>query len=112
MINFTPYPGIPYDRAQDYLGPIPSFLSKDNPKSAKEQIHDNYRHGGGWNTFDDNVRRKYQVLQEGERLKYPGDPPFRAIAWAKLRNEKIIVYEHAWVMIQDDDGTYEIARID
>jgi len=35
----------------EHFGFIPTMLSEDNPKPAKEQLHDGYGHGGGWDPF-------------------------------------------------------------
>ena len=45
-------------------------------------------------------------------LHYPGDPSFSPVALMVLRDEQIFVYPYAWVMILQQDGSYEIARMD
>ena len=35
-----------------YLGLLPGFLSVDDDRPAKEQLHENYAHGGGWHTLN------------------------------------------------------------
>lgn len=87
------------------LGFIPSFLSEDNPKSAKEQIADNYV--GGWFPFTGFI-----VNPNTHALHYPGDPPMVVLWEAKLRDEVIRVHVHAWVSITQADGSVEIARLD
>lgn len=91
----------------DFLGYIPQFLSEDDPRPAKEQIHANYSHGGGWHRFIG-----HEFDQETLTLQYPDDPPMRAQVMAKLRNETIYVFQHAWVLILQQDGSWEVARID
>lgn len=91
---------------QAMLGFIPSFLSEADPRSAREQLDDNYRHGGGWSPF-----QGFTVLPDGN-LKYPGDPPTQLLAEAKLREEVIRFYEHSWVSITQPDGSVEIAHLD
>lgn len=90
----------------EMLGWIPEFLDERNPASAREQIDKNYRHGGGWRPF-----KGHKMLPNLD-LAYPGDPPTRALAKAQLRDELIVVYEHAWVAIIQPDKSFEIARID
>ena len=90
----------------DALGFIPSFLDERNPRSAREQIDDNYRHGGGWRSF-----KGHTMLPNGN-LSYPGDPITQLLAETKLRDEVIRFYEHSWVAIIQPDGSYDIARID
>lgn len=102
MLHFT----MKHPRATvDMLGLIPDFLSTDNPRSAREQIDANYRHGGGWRPF-----KGFKMTARG--IEYPGDPPMPLLAEASLRNETIRIYDCAWVAIVQPDGTYEIARLD
>jgi hypothetical protein len=93
----------------DHLGYIPHWLSVDNPKPAKEQIHDNYTHGGGWHPF-----KGFRMSIDGKyTLYYPGDPQkFSPLAKAQLRDETILFYRSAYVCIVQKDGTFEVARID
>jgi hypothetical protein len=90
----------------DMLGFLPDFLSESDPRPAKEQIDMAYGHGGGWNSF-----YGFTMLPSGD-IAYSGDPPTRLLYEAKLRSETIRFYEHAWVAILQQDGSYEIARID
>jgi len=88
------------------LGLVPDFLSEDDPASAKEQIDKNYRHGGGWHTF--NGFKRLGAIE----LQYHGDPPLVALAQTMLRKERIVFYQHSWVAIFQPDGTFEVARVD
>jgi hypothetical protein len=92
----------------DMIGIIPEFLSEDDPRPAREQLNDNYAHGGGWQPFKGHTL----VPEDGFKLCYPGDPPLRPIAFIRLRRERIVIYPHAWVMILQDDNTFEICRMD
>jgi hypothetical protein len=93
---------------QEHLGFIPGFFSEHNPKPAKEQIHKNYQHGGGWYKLDGFKR----LNDTGFKIKYPGDPALQILATAKLRDETIVIYQDAFVGIFQPDGTFEVARID
>lgn len=88
------------------LGLLPNFLSEDDPRSAKEQLNENYAHGGGWLPMEG-----FKLTSRG-RLSYPGDPPLRALAVTKLRHEAIVLFEHEFVAIIQPDGTFEVARMD
>lgn len=90
----------------DHVGEIPNWLNERNPRPAKEQLDMSYRHGGGWNHFD-GFR-----LQDNNGIKYPGDPALMPIAKMHLRDELILIYEHAWVCIVQKDRSYEICRMD
>lgn len=89
-----------------HLGWIPTFLDADDPRSAKEQLDSNYQHGGGWHPM------RGFAMGDGHVIAYPGDPPLHPIAEAKLRDELILIYRHAWVAIVQKDGTHEVARMD
>ena len=84
---------------------IPDWLSEHDPRPAKEQIHTAYAHGGGWHKMEG-------FTMKGTTLLYPGDPPFKAIAVMKFRDETILVYEHAIFAIVQRDGSFEAARLD
>ena len=88
------------------IGFIPSMLREDNPKSAVEQLHEGYAHGGGWRKMDG------WTLNSDNSIFYPGDPSLVPFTWAKLRDELILVYPHAWVAVVQPDRSFEIARMD
>jgi len=89
------------------VGYLPEFFNERDPRPAREQIHENYAHGGGW--------RPYQGFTVGPDrltlLSSEGDPPMKALATAMLRNEMLIVYEYEWLAIYQPDGSVEIARV-
>jgi len=90
----------------DQLGYIVNFLDPNNPKSAREQLDANYRHGGGWRPF-----KGFTMLPNGN-LSYPDDPVVQLLAETKLRDETIRYYEHSWVAIVQPDGSFELSRMD
>lgn len=90
-----------------HLGLIPSFFSQSDPRSAKEQIHERYAHGG-WLPM-----AKWHWDPSTEFLTYPGTRSLVPIARATLHDkETIYIYPHAWVCIVQPDGTYEVTRAD
>lgn len=91
-------------RMFEMLGFIPSFVNVDDPRTAKEQIHENYV--SGWHDF------KGFVMEPNGDLSYPGDPDTKLLWEGRLRQERIRVYESAWVAIVQPDETYEVARLD
>jgi len=98
--------------ANSLMGFIPGWLSEDDPRPAKQQIHENYIHGGGWFPFNG-----FTMDPETKVLTYPGDegePDEKTypLAEGKLRNETLVFYEHEWLAIIQPDGSFEIARID
>ena len=90
----------------DMLGFIPDFLSENDPRPAKEQIAENYSHGGGWNNM-----KKFKMNPDGN-IQYPGDPPLILIAETKLRDELLKFYNGSWLAIIQPDGIFEISRLD
>jgi hypothetical protein len=90
----------------EMLGYIPGWIHEDDSRPIKEQIDNNYRHGGGWYNFQG------FTMAENGNLHYPGDPPTLLLFEAKLRDETIRFYQHSWVAIVQKDGSFEVARID
>lgn len=88
-------------------GYIPTFLSEGDPRPAREQLNANYQHGGGWIPFGG-----FELRSSDMALLYPDDPPLRPIASANLREERILIYPYAWVLIMQPDGSWEVARMD
>jgi hypothetical protein len=92
---------------QVMLGYLPNFLSEEDPADAQVQLNRAYAHGGGYDPFPG-----FQLLENGN-LQYPNDPPTRLIAEARLHDKETIrIYEHAWVMILQDDGSWVVSRMD
>ena len=91
----------------DMIGEVPSFLSEDDDRPAAEQFDSNYAHGGGWRPME-----KWSLNPDGCVIAYPGDPPLKPLAMTTLRDELILIYPHAWVVIVQKDGIFEISRMD
>lgn len=89
----------------EHLGYIPYWLDEANPKSAREQLNDGY-HFGGWRPFPG------FKLMDDNSLTYPGDPPMRPLARAKLRDELVVFYPHSWVGVIQPDRSFEVCRMD
>lgn len=89
----------------EHLGLVPEFFSADDPRPAKEQLRENYAHGGGWNPM-----QGFKMTETS--LRYPGDPPFLLLAEAKLNSETLRLYTSAWLAVVQPDGSYEVARVD
>lgn len=90
----------------DVVGYIPQGLSEDDDRDAVTQLDASYQHGGGWRDFPGSK------LREDKDLSYPGDPITRRLAYATLRDEQIYVYEHAWVVVEQPDGSFRCSRMD
>lgn len=89
----------------DTLGFIPAFFSEEDPRPAKEQINDAYI--SGWQPMEG-----FHMDVATKALTYPGDPEMPPLAESMLRDERIYVYECAWVVIMQPDNSWEAARID
>lgn len=91
----------------DHLGLIQDFILDEDPRSAKEQLHAAYAHGGGWIPF-----KGFHLDMGTKDITYPGDEALPPLWYRRLRDEQIFVYPHAWVLILQPDGSYEVARMD
>lgn len=92
------------------LGLLPDIIRGDDPHTVKEQIEERYYHGGGYRPFGEG---KFTLLGgDAKYLKYPGDPPFRALARLIVNGELVIVYEHDLVMIMQPHGAFVVVRMD
>jgi len=91
----------------DLLGLIPEFIYGGDPSPVKEQIARNYAHGGGYKSMDG-----WRFNPYTKTIKYPGDAPLEPIASAKINNELVFVYRHAWVAIIQEDGAFAVTRMD
>lgn len=110
MANFI-YNGLAWitDYPAEHLGILPAFLHASDPRPAREQLHENYAHGGGWRPFEGFT---LQDTFEGYSISYPGDPAHEETARARLHEELIVVFPYSWVAIIQPSGDFEIARLD
>lgn len=92
----------------ELLGLLPFIFREDDPRPAAEQANERYAHGGGWQPFGG-----FTLGQEDEIL-YPGDTAFRPFARLRLplSSETILVYPYSWVVVKNDDGGWEVCRMD
>ena len=88
-------------------GLIPTFLNTLDPRPAAEQFNERYSFGGGWRPF-----KGFEFDPENVTITYPDDPPLEAIDKMNFRDERIILFPHAWVMILQKNGDFEISRMD
>jgi hypothetical protein len=86
-------------------GFIPTFLHDDDPRPAKEQFADRYV--SGWNKFEG-----FTFDESKGTLKYPGDPVMYTLGAMIFRDEMILLFPSAWVLIMQPDHTWEVARMD
>ena len=89
------------------LGLIPSFLADSDARPAREQFNERYAHGGGWYPINGCKLDIFDLT-----LHYPGDPPLTPIARLKFRDETILLYDYAFVLIMQQDHSFEVARMD
>lgn len=93
---------------RDMLGTIPDMLSADDPAGAVEQIDQAYKDaGGGWRDT-----AGFTLDAERGTLSYPGDLPRLLLASATLRDERILFFNGAWIVVVQPDGSFRAARID
>jgi hypothetical protein len=85
------------------LGLIPTYLNVEDPRSAKEQFAEKY----GWRPM------KGFTLSDDDVLHYPGDPDLLPRAFIIHKDDLIIVYDYAWVVIMDiRTREFEVSRMD
>ena len=95
-----------------YLGFLPEWWrAQYDERPVTQQLHDAYRHGGGWDPLPG------FVLQDGNKAQYKPndpdrDPPYEPLAIGEANGEKVIVYDHSWVGVINKDGTFEMNRMD
>ena len=82
-----------------------AMLSEDDPRSARDQFDSGYAQSGGW-------RPMQGFTMEQGKLLYPDDPAMSPWAMTVLRREVIYVYPHDWVVILQEDNTFEVCRMD
>ena len=88
----------------DALGYIPGMVTEGIGIPVREQLDANYV--AGWHKFEGFTFDKDQSM-----LTYPSDPAIYAIARAQVGDETILVFPHAWVLILQADGSWEVARM-
>ena len=111
MIRFTAL----HPAAAQLVGYIPLMLEESDPRPAAVQFNERYAHGGGWSPLT-GWRRSGSDEEtdpcQRYAVQYPGDPVMRPVAIAKLRDEVICVYPHAWVGVFQPGGELELSRMD
>jgi len=89
----------------DVVGLIPSFLRADDPRPARDQFNERYI--SGWSPM-----KGFTMDPTTGELHYPGDPPLKPRACIAWRSEGIWIYDSGWVAIVQDNGDYEVSRMD
>lgn len=107
MINFKLL-----DQARKYgleiesvVGDIKYFANESDERPLREQFHERYSFGGGWQPIKG-------FTMKDSYITYPGDPSLKPLASALFRDQTIYVYPYAWVAIVEKDGTFEVSRMD
>jgi len=88
------------------IGYVSMMVRESDPRSLREQLHDGYSHGGGWDPFEG------FTLGEDNSLQFPGDPAYKVMWELKFRDQLFCVYKHAWFAIINPDRTFEVCRMD
>lgn len=105
MLNFIPtehYNG----PIENIVGDIKFFAHESDEDSLKDQFNKRYSFGGGWSPMEG------FTMDKNKSITYPEDPPLYPLAIAKFRNQEVIIYNHSWVVILEQDGTFEASRMD
>lgn len=92
----------------DALGLVPHFFWNSDPRPAKDQLADRYAHGGGYRPI-----AGFTMDPDTADLQFIGDPPFRAVAEAWLRTERLLFYSNCSLLaIVQPDGSFVVTRVD
>ena len=90
-------------------GFIPSLLDENDPRPAREQFN-RYKRGdgyGGWfNILGATFDRAKLVLT------LPSEKPMGAISALRFRDELLFLFDHNWVCIVQQSGSFEVAKMD
>lgn len=98
------------DIEPETLGDLPNIFLSDDPRPAKQQANERYRHGGGWQQ-----QQGWKFNKVTKQISYPGDAPLSWLAMTALplSHEIVALYPHDYVIIvRDGDGSFEVARMD
>ena len=93
----------------DDLGWLPLMVLSSDPRPIREQFNERYAHGGGWSPMD---LTNWEFNRDTYRLTYAGDPPMNPIAITQIRDETLLLYPYAFVLILQPTFDYEISRVD
>jgi hypothetical protein len=88
------------------LGYLPQLITDIDVTVAK-QLAVTYAHGGGWRP-----QSGFTLDIESMTLTYPGDPPMRPLAMSVLRTEKLFFYPYSYLCVVQQDGSFEVSRVD
>lgn len=93
-------------------GVIPDFISVHDFRSAVDQIHDHYRHGGGWRDW---THGSVELVDDGPGravLRLNGEV-FRELARGQLRDERLYLFDCSFVAVWPmSGGAVRVARVD
>ena len=90
------------------LGFLPDLISDEDPRSVKDQVEENYAHGGGWRPIA-GMKMNLKTMV----MRFPGDPPFVPAAFTKIHNETVVFYPlYSLLAVIQPDGSYEVTRVD
>lgn len=95
----------------DMLGLIPEQITAEDDRPLKEQINENYAHGGGWRPGG--MNRCVFHASDGS-FTYPGDPRQKALAMFvhPTNGETFYYYDYSIVCVVTGDGVAEFSRMD
>lgn len=93
-----------------YLGQTMAGLEDGDEPTIVNYLDASYRHGGGWHDFEGFKLTGWD--SDHPRLHYPEDPPTDAVCYWKVGNSRIILFDHAWVVVAKSDTDFRVARMD
>ncbi len=93
-----------------HLGFLVDILQSEDKRPIREQLEDRYRHGGGWRPMR---TPQWKFDPKTMVIRFPGDPPFKPIAWTMIGDEKAIFYPMCSLLcVVQKNGDWEVTRVD
>lgn len=90
-------------------GFILDMLQPESELPMWEQVDKGYRHGGGWQDFD-----QFDVTKNEDgtyTMTYPGDPPLQQRDNIIFGDEMLVMFSYSWILWVKGDEQ-KVARID
>lgn len=92
-----------------------AIFQETDPAKAADQIHLRYAHGGGFHPMDGWTLHDGWEAPGGTRLTYGSGQDAthaREMARATLRDETLVLLDHAFLAIIQKDGAFKVTRVD
>lgn len=93
----------------EMLGYIPQIITELDDRPVREQVAERYAHGGGFSPFG---QGSWRLNKDTKAISYPGDPEYQPLFSTQIRDETVVVYDHAIVAVIQSSGEFDVIRMD